>query len=174
MRSRLLDPELHHRFGLNLRDVSLPVSEFVNLEWRGVRCLIVENKKTFLTLPFLPDTVGVFGSGFGVELLTSATWLQDCPILYWGDLDAHGFEILSKLRSSFPQTVSVMMDAATLEQFRMFIVPGTPSATRSLPHLKPTEHEVFARLAQSSQRLEQERLDHAYVVERLGSLINAL
>lgn len=168
VRFRLLDPALQHRFGLNLHDVSAPVSEFVNLEWRGVHCVIVENKKTFLTLPPLPDTIGVFGGGFGVEILRAASWLRDCPILYWGDLDAHGFEILSKLRSSFPQAVSVMMDAATLERFQAFIVAGTPSATRSLPHLTPSEHAVLTRLARDGERLEQERLDHAYVLEQLG------
>jgi hypothetical protein len=174
VRFRLLDPTLQHRFGLNLYDLSVPVSEFVNLEWRGVRCIIVENKKTFLTLPPLPDAIGVFGGGFGVEVLSVAAWLRDCPILYWGDLDAHGFEILSKLRSSFPHAVSVMMDAATLERFGMFIVPGTPSAPRSLPHLMPSEREVFVRLAHAEQRLEQERLDHAYVLERLVFTQSAL
>lgn len=174
VRFKLLDPALQKRLGLNLHDLSVPVSEFVNLEWRGVRCIIVENKKTFLTLPPMSDAIGVFGGGFGVEVLSVAAWLRECPILYWGDLDAHGFEILSKLRSNFPQTVSVLMDAATLERFGMFIVPGTPFVTRSLPHLTLLEHEVFVRLVHTQQRLEQERLDHAYVLEQLVFTPSAL
>ncbi|NOR71388.1 MAG: hypothetical protein GQ532_17115, partial [Methylomarinum sp.] len=36
---------------------------------------------------------------------------------YWGDLDTHGFAILSRLRHYYPQVKSILMDEKTLEQF---------------------------------------------------------
>lgn len=170
VRVRLLDERLQQHLHLPVSDLSAPLSQCAALDLGGRRCLTVENKMTFLTLPALADTVAIFGSGFNVELLQSIPWLADCPLLYWGDLDAQGFQILSVLRGLFPHTVAVMMDAPTLDAFREYAVPGVATAAASLPHLTPDEHALFERLARERLRLEQERIPLAYATERLHAL----
>ena len=117
------------RYALPVSDLSVPVSQFDTLQLAGYRFVIAENEMTFLTLPELADSLGLFGAGFRIDILKSVTWLANCPILYWGDLDVQGFQILSQLRSYFPNAVSVMMNMKTLTRFRNFTVPDTPSQT---------------------------------------------
>lgn len=167
VRLRLLDEGMQDRLGWPSDDLSMPAPAFARLDMRGKRMVVTENKMTFLTLPALPDGLGLFGRGFQVEVLKQAGWLHDCTLLYWGDLDAQGFQILSQLRSTFPRVQSVMMDRATLEAFRRFAVPGTPCPAESLPHLAAEEQALFEYLCANNLRLEQERISQAYAVDRL-------
>ena len=167
VRFRVLDEHLLTRYSLPVSDLSVPISQFNALELAGCRFVVAENEMTFLTLPELTDGVGLFGAGFRVEALKSVSWLAGCPIFYWGDLDVQGFQILSQLRSYFPNTVSVMMDAKTLARFEDFVVPGTLSGVTQLPNLNPEEAQVFAALAKDNVRLEQERISHEYAVREL-------
>lgn len=171
VRVRLLDEQLFRRYRLPISDLSVPISQFAALDLlRGQRCIITENEMTFLTLPLLKDTFALFGGGFMVRSLERLPWLADCPIAYWGDLDAQGFQILSSLRARFPHVTSLMMDAETLETFSAFCVESTPCVVRTLPHLTSQEHALFIRLAEANQRLEQEHISHAYVMEQLERL----
>lgn len=167
IRIRLLDERLRTRLGLPLMDLAAPATQLAALPCAGLRCVIVENKMVFLTLPQFPDTLAIFGSGFQVDLLAKLPWLRECSIWYWGDLDAQGLQILARLRALFPQVVSLMMDGATLDAFREFAVIGTPSAVAVLPQLTPSERAVFERLVHTSLRLEQERIGHGYAMQQL-------
>jgi hypothetical protein len=171
IRFRLLDEKLCQRYQFPLSDISTPLSLFATLPLRNHHCLITENKLTFLTLPSLPDTFAIFGEGFGIEVLTGIDWLNGCSLFYWGDLDAQGFQILSKLRSAFPQVTSVLMDEATFEAFHEYAVRGVPCDVSDLPHLREAEHALFQRLAREQVRLEQEHLSQAFVTNRLTSCI---
>ncbi len=46
------------------------------------------------------------------------SWLDSCALWYWGDIDIEGLTILSRLRSLFPQTRSLLMDGETLSRWR--------------------------------------------------------
>jgi len=161
---RFLDNQLRKHYGLPLSEISVPRSQFAALALEGQRCIVTENKKTFLTLPPFPDTFAIFGGGFMVQNLARVPWLVECPILYWGDLDAQGFQILSALRSAFPHVTSVMMNETTLQAFADFCVEGTLCTTHQLPYLTPAEHALFLHLAGKNIRLEQERISHAYAL----------
>ncbi len=168
LRLRLLDHQLHTHYTLPLTELSVPLSQFAALAFlRSQRCIITENEMTFLTLPPQRNTFALFGGGFQVSSLQAIAWLAECPILYWGDLDAQGFQILSSLRSLFLHVTSLMMDRETLSTFSAFCVPGTPSPVRQLPHLNPAEHDLFLHLAENNLRLEQEHISHAYAVRKL-------
>lgn len=173
VRLRLLDPLLQIRLGLPLMDVAAPVAQLAALPCAGLRCLVVENKMVFLTLPPLPNTLAIFGRGFQIQLLHELSWLYQCSIWYWGDLDTQGFQILALLRALFPQAVSLMMDAETLDAFHEFVVPGTPSNIVELPHLTYDEQVLFTRLAHGNLRLEQERISQAYAVRRIQEVITS-
>lgn len=172
VRLRLLDERLRARLGLPVSDLSTPISEFARLPWGGLRAVIVENKMTFLTLPALSGSIALWGGGFQAGLLRAAAWLCNGPLLYWGDLDAHGFMILSQLRAAFPHVEALLMDRATLDAFRAFVVPGTPVDVHALPHLTPDEHALFTALARDTLRLEQERIPQAYVAHALATLLH--
>lgn len=167
MRVRLLDHQLSKRYGLPLTDLCLPHSQFTQLPLQTERCIVTENKMVFLTLPAFPRTFAIFGEGFTVSHLSAIPWLLHCPIFYWGDLDAHGFQILSLLRAAFPHVISVMMDEATFQAFSDFYVEGTPCTAQQLPHLTPEEQALFQHLAKENIRLEQERIPHKYALQRL-------
>lgn len=113
----------------------------------------------------LSETFAILGGGFGVSILAAIPWLCESPIIYWGDLDAQGFQILSQLRSVFPHVISLMMDEQTFQTFSPFHVEGTPCSIRQLPHLTEEEHRLFLHLSERTLRLEQERISHAYALE---------
>lgn len=167
LRLRLLDPTLQAVYQWPGTDLSLPFSQAAALPLAGTQVFITENKMNFLTLPARPNAVALWGQGFQVNALRSVAWLQECAIWYWGDLDAQGFQILAQVRTLFPQTRSLMMDRATFETFRGFVVPGTPSPYAVPSSLTPDEAELYADLAAQRLRLEQERIHQSYVVQHL-------
>ncbi|HEV2581266.1 MAG TPA: Wadjet anti-phage system protein JetD domain-containing protein [Ktedonobacteraceae bacterium] len=169
VRARFLDGQLDRRYGLPITELSLPTSQFAALDLlRGQRCIVTENEMTFLTLPPRQESFALFGGGFMVRNLARVPWLADCPISYWGDLDAQGFQILSSLRSIFPHVTSLMMDWETLSTFAEFTVTSIPCPVQQLPHLTPDEHDLFTHLAEHCLRLEQERISHSYALERIS------
>lgn len=164
---RFLDNQLQKKYGIPLSELYTPRSQFARLDLQRQRCVITENKMTFLTLPPLPNAFALHGGGFKVSGLAAISGLRACPILYWGDLDAQGFQILSQLRAIFPHVVSLMMDDTTLQMFSGFCVAGMPCPVRQLSYLTPEEHALFLQLAEGNIRLEQERISHAYALEKL-------
>ena len=181
LRLRVLDGELARTYFSGLDDLSIPLSQFNALQINCERVFILENKTNFsnianfLTLPQLDKSVAVFGEGFKLRLLAHATWLRNKQIYYWGDIDAHGFEILSLLRGSFPQTRSFLMDAETFRTFKKYAVKGSDFYRSTLPHLTPEETHLFYHLLrlEDHNRLEQERIPQAYVLERINALLDA-
>jgi hypothetical protein len=168
IRLRLLDNELQQELGWPAADVSLTLSDCERLAgMSGRTVLIVENKMTFLTLPTLKNGVAIWGKGFQVGLLRQLTWLADCAIGYWGDLDAQGFAILSQLRGCWPQTRSFLMDTAVLEKYQEFVVTGTASAPVVLANLTEEETAVYQQLLTHSWRLEQERISQVDVLRAI-------
>lgn len=177
IRLRLLDPRLGP--GWPSTDVSAPATDMAVLwtqsEPTGIgvvkqeperprTAIIVENLETFLSLPageFGDGAVAVWGAGYGATELARLRWLQECRVLYWGDLDAHGFGILNGLRGSDENldVRSVLMDRATFEKYADLSVPD-PSATRAtFMHLTAEEADTLdALVVAGDKRLEQERI----------------
>ena len=63
---------------------------------------VVENEITYLAFP-VPDAVVVFGGGYAVAALRVTRLAGRKDLVYWGDIDTHGFAILNRLRRRFPQ-----------------------------------------------------------------------
>jgi hypothetical protein len=177
VRLKVLDPAIARGFFNGLTDISLPLDELAGLDTPCRRVIILENKTNFsniynlLTLPDLKDTLALFGKGFGIGLLKDIPWLQKVHIYYWGDIDVEGFRILAMLRSYYPGTESLMMDRETFERFREYAVdnPNAYAEVVALDNLTGEERELYGYLytVKTSNRLEQEKISHAYVVERL-------
>jgi hypothetical protein len=168
IRLRFLDPALQAARGFPVDDLAVPVSAFRSLPLSGARVVITENLRNFLALPALPKTVAVYGGGNAVSLLAGATWLVESELLYWGDIDAHGFLILGRLRGLFPHVASIMMDAATLAVAPELTGKAAPIEAVDSPRLTPDEALLFAQLRDGNVGMEQERVPWDYALTQLA------
>jgi hypothetical protein len=167
---RLLDSELQRELGFPWPEFSLPLETLAGLPAPPRAVFIVENRVNLLTLPPLPRTLGLGALGKGVTLLRYLPWLGSVPVVYWGDLDVQGFEILSSLRAIFPETGSVLMDAQTLARWEYLCTCGNAPGLEGLPHLTDSERAAYDRCRNKNLRLEQERLPKEAVLAAISRL----
>ncbi len=122
---------------------------------------------TYLAFPTLPGSVVVFGSGFALGGVRNLPWMDAKEVVYWGDLDTHGFEILDRLRARFPTVQSMLMDEATLLAHRGQWVEEPSPTQRTLAHLTKLEATLYRDLVEdrfgTNVRLEQERVRYSLV-----------
>lgn len=150
-------------------DVTAPVEELNLLDVRA-RVLILENLQTFLAMPQLPSLVVVAGQGDAIDVLARIGWAQEA--LYWGDLDSHGFRILSKGRRAGLNLTSVLMGTDTLLEFRDLWVPEPKPHRGLVPHLNESERRTLDVLrAEGDVRLEQERVSWDWALDRLTNVV---
>lgn len=165
VRFKILDKEISNNFFSGLDDIAIPVSQFENLNLPIEKVIVVENKTTLhttLTLPRMGKTIAIFGSGYSVYNLKNVNWFTNLELLYWGDIDVQGFEILSQFRGYFPQTKSVLMDKATFDKFFENDL-GTLTNITSQLNLTDLEKELYTILKSNNWRLEQEKISFEYV-----------
>ena len=167
IRLRTLDSVMTKRLGLPATDLSMPWSQLKQLDWSDLTVVIAENKMTFLTFPPITDGLGIWGGGGAAALLETVPWLARCRIFYWGDLDVHGFHILSRLRLAHPHTQSVLMNEATLDRFEPYWKKSGDATYEEISMLSSEEKEVYTRLQDASVLLEQEKIAYPYAVEML-------
>lgn len=172
LRFRLLDGEFQSKLHWPASDLSIPLSACKTLPFENHTVVITENKICFLTLPALPNTIGIWGGGFKVNLFRSLEWLGSCKIIYWGDIDSYGFEILSMLRSFLPKVESVFMDLQTMAAYEPYIVRSPENRLQELPGLTSVERSAYAEVTEKSIRLEQERIAVGCVGEKLRSIVS--
>lgn len=126
--------------------------------------VIVENKATFMALPPAPGVLAIFGQGDAVRALSAARWLRNQPLLYMGDLDHAGYQIVARLRrDGLGHLETALMDVATAEAYRRYWVVDTSMSgpDRAYDGLTETEHASARLMAEGPWRLEQERVPFA-------------
>ncbi|MFB9246333.1 hypothetical protein IV454_12445 [Massilia antarctica] len=173
LRFRVLDPA--HAIG-GLSDLAVPLAQFAALQTNVRRVFITENEINGLAFPALPDAMVIFGGGYGVERLADVDWLTTREVVYWGDIDTHGFAILDRLRAAIPHARSILMDSATLMAHRALWgaedrdkrFGGQPSRLQrdELALFEALRDDVFGERI----RMEQERLSYAWVEHALAML----
>jgi hypothetical protein len=171
VRFRFLDAEIAKAAHLPFCDFAIPLEEAEQLRLSASNVIIVENEMTFLTLPVLPKTAALFGGGDAVSHLCRLPWLSDIRLVYWGDMDTHGFESLSFLRSHHRHTESVMMDMDTFTQFKNFAVDASAYTSRAELNLSQTERELFDFLNRDGKLLEQERIPLNHATQQLRAYL---
>lgn len=173
IRFRMLDPAL--RIG-GLSDLTVPVAQFAGLRAPPRRVFITENEINALAFPDVASSMVIFGGGYGIDRLAQIEWLRHVEILYWGDIDTHGFAILDRLRATLPQARSLLMDAATLHAHRLLWVAEDADKRYlgELSRLTDAERALFTQLRHdihgSRIRLEQERIGYAWVTDAIGAV----
>lgn len=173
--------EKEKRIRIRFLDARLsPLEKFTDLSFLlyelgqlNINCdyvFVAENEMNFLTLPELPNTIAIWsGGGFQVSYLKNISWLKDKLFLYWGDIDAQGFQILNQFRVYFPNTVAVMMDEETLSKFKY--AQGQPAPNQDLRMLSENEKKMYNHLRENNIRLEQEKIDQVYSEEKIKAVL---
>lgn len=173
IRFRVLDPNMIVDLA-GFSDLEVSLDEFAKL---GLLCdsiYITENKTNGLAFPKVKNAIVIFGLGYGISALKQVDWLKQCRIYYWGDIDTHGFAILSQIRAYLPDTQSFLMDKDTLQFCRAFWTAEPQSKrhqSESLANLTDIEQALYQALKTDHfapcLRLEQERIPYHYWLQKL-------
>lgn len=176
VRLRPLDPAVD-LWGLSgAAEVGLRTDDLAARGPATERVFVVENEVSYLAFPEVADSLVVFGEGRAAATLERIGWFGCCELVYWGDIDTHGFVILDRLRSAFPNVRSMLMDRATLLAHRDRWVTEGVQAPGPLQNLEDDEAALFEELLAGTHgehvRLEQERIGFAMVRDHLAALGN--
>ncbi len=156
------------------QDMTLTQAGFAQLKLNAKRVFITENEINFLAFPVLPNSMVIFGAGYGFEVMRSADWLQQNAVFYWGDIDTHGFAMLDQLRAQLPHVRSLLMDKDTLMAHESHWGEEPKPERRDLTRLTPQELAVYQLLRDDELRpclrLEQERISFGWVKAALAGL----
>lgn len=165
-----------HLLGVSTRGfydwLDRPMNQHERANAQLLQAIISENKDTGLSLPDIPGTVAFIRLGNAVSLLGQLPWVQELPVLYWGDVDTYGFSILAQARKTLGNVRSMMMDLETLELHRDRVVDERQQAT-NVDHALLTTQELatYEGLLNgkwwTQKRLEQERIDWPYAVSKI-------
>lgn len=174
-----LDPD-HRRAGGRLHD-SVTSGDVHEPEYEPSVIVVSENKDTAQFFPPTRGGIAVQGGGSrGAQAWADMDWIRRCPqVIYWGDMDASGLEILHQVRSAGLPVTSMLMDVATFDRFARFASPTdargqamTWQPRKTLTLLTPAEQDLYDRLTDPAWpgpwRVEQERLPLAVAAQALA------
>jgi hypothetical protein len=152
-------------------ELTVPADELAAASVPVSSVYVVENEITYLAFPPANDAVVMLGGGYALSGLKSLNWLHDRDLIYWGDIDTHGFAILNRLRQAFPHARSMLMDRATLLAHDTQWVREPKPVNAPLPLLDRDEAALYRDLVEDalgpSVRLEQERVSFAAIERAL-------
>lgn len=156
IRVRVLDPTLAPG---EILDFAAPASELDARAYRPRVTFVFENVESVLAMPPWPGAIAIHGAGYAVNLLEQIAWVRESRVIYWGDLDSHGFAILHRLRTHLPDVTSTLMDEATLLAHRDLWVKESRPHRGLFASLTAGEQLALDLLrSEDDTRLEQERI----------------
>jgi len=153
-------------------ELSVRADEFTAPPEGITRAYVLENEITYLSFPVPSEAIAILGGGYAVPVLEQLGWLLGLEVVYWGDIDTHGFAILNRLRHHLPRARSMLMDRVTLLGHRdRWVIEPSPTAV-TLDQLDPAESALYADLIWGSYapfvRLEQERISFSAIEKALA------
>ena len=133
---------------------------------------IIENKDTYQAMPTVEHAICILGNGYAAtsHITTLLPWLTTIPnIIYWGDMDANGLDILSKLRATGIPCTSILMDTTAYRTYEQYGTqldaknkPLTTQTPQPTPGLTTEERKLYETLCTGTDiqylRIEQERI----------------
>lgn len=162
VKMRFLDNTIS--FHPQLTQISVWISEFQLLNLDCERVIVIENLITFLSFPQTKKTIALWGGGFAVNLLADVDWLKSKKLYYWGDIDIHGFQILSQFRGHYPSVKSILMNKNTFHKYYQNGNGGNFKIIE-LPNLTSDEEELYKIVLENNLRLEQEKIPMTEIAE---------
>lgn len=162
IRMRILDANFRYQLA-GLSDIYASIAEIAQLKLPVQKVYIVENLRTGLAFDDIPGALVFMGLGYGALQLSEIPWIKIARCYYWGDLDTHGFDILSQMRKRIPQLQSLLMDQETLLKAKSFWGEEKERCyIKELAYLTAPEQTVYINLRDNAWgyhiRLEQERI----------------
>lgn len=157
---RLADPADRRAFH-GLEHLRAPVDELARLPLTPRTVLVVENKEAALAVADADALVIIHSLGNHVGVIAELPWIPATRTFYWGDIDRHGYTLLSRARSAIGSLQSLLMGASDVHAYRHLAV------TENLDRYDPAEETLTADEAAGMQalaqaggylRIEQERL----------------
>lgn len=171
VRFRILDSDIRLLPVEADQDITLTEAAFAALVLPVSKVFITENEINFLAFPDVPAALVIFGAGYGFDHLATARWLNEKRVYYWGDIDTHGFAILSQLRELMPHVTSFLMDQRTLLTHQPLWGIEKQPETGDLPRLSAAEAVLYDQLRRNhwgrQVRLEQERIGFDFLCDAL-------
>ena len=171
VRFRLPGSDVSPGFG-QFTELTVRTAEFTAAPPEVTAVYVAENEITYLAFPVPEHAMVIFGGGYAVSALERLGWLAGTRLVYWGDIDTHGFAILNRLRRRFPHASSMLMDRATLLAHRGQWVTEPSPTDAALDLLEPAEASLYRDLADGtlgpSVRLEQERVRFSALEQALA------
>lgn len=135
--------------------------------------VIVENKATFLWFPAMKDTIVIYGEGFKADkYISKLSWISEIEdVVYWGDIDTAGLDILAGLRAAGVLCRSILMDDTAYERYKELGTsldknnnPISFDPNRPAPNgLTDNEARLYMLLnapGSSCRRIEQEKIPY--------------
>jgi hypothetical protein len=182
VRVTYIDPD-HATAGRRRWDI-ITAGDVADLPYPATTVLIVENRDTaFYFPPTVPSGVVVLGNGDAAvtAIATVASIMSAAQVVYWGDIDAEGLRIVSRIRSRGHHIDTILMDVATYDAYASFgtnldpsgrsLAPGDPNPP---PLLTEAEAQLYRRLTDPGfaghRRIEQERIPLRVAVDLLAAL----
>lgn len=166
-----LDPAYRRGTG-RIHDSIVPGDRAV-LAYPPALVLICENRDSAVFFPDVPAAIAIQGAGregpARLQELLEASWLPAAArIVYWGDLDASGLEIVDDYRARGVAVDTMLMDLDALRTYAIYGVSTAPSGEplsrsrrRTLTHLTEGESAAYAAVTSPNglpARVEQERI----------------
>jgi hypothetical protein len=153
-------------------ELSVRADEFTAPPEGITRAYVLENEITYLAFPVPSAAMVILGGGYAVSVLELLGWLVSLDVVYWGDIDTHGFAILNRLRHHLPRARSMLMDRGTLLGHRdHWVTEPSPTAV-TLDRLDRAESALYADLISGAYaptvRLEQERVSFSAIEKALA------
>ena len=190
IRWRMLDPKMSsslYEGAGSMIDSIVPIDVLAHLKLNFEHVIVCENEVCYLNLPAITNSIAIFGSGYKVGLLSELPWLKDKDIIYWGDIDTHGFNILNSFREALNYSFkdshydaslkvrTMLMDMDTLNSNKHYIVQESESVSTFLATLKGKEYLCYEALINHSMgkqvRLEQELIPFDQVLAALKAIL---
>lgn len=142
------------------------------VHWLVKSICVVENETNLYLLPSMPDMLAIEARGKALTLLQEISLLRQSNLFYWGDLDEDGFHMLSHFARFYPHVKSIMMDEAAVRfHYSEIRTQPTPYKMRAVT-LKPEEQAAYEMLAMVNGRIEQEKLQQAYIQMALNEVLS--
>ncbi|GAB3020726.1 DUF3322 and DUF2220 domain-containing protein [Niabella terrae] len=139
-----------------------------HVDWNIQEVWLVENETNLYLIPPRKNALAIFSRGYATHRLGNIPFFSRGRLLYWGDLDEDGYEMLNAMREYYPHLQSVFMDENTL---RLHVGElGKQNAvykTSVLPWLTEKERAAYHILKFQNGRLEQERIRQDYIADEL-------
>lgn len=153
-------------------ELAVRVEELARFPFSARSVVVIENEVSYLAFPQVAGAAVILGDGYAVSRLAALPWLADRDVVYWGDLDTHGFRALDRLRRFVPAARSMLMDEGTLLAHRAHWSQEPVPVTEHLPLLTADEQSAYQLLLNHEHadrvRLEQERIRFS-AVERAAT-----